>query len=292
MTADRLPDFLVAGVRKCATTWLHRCLSEHPQIFVPRETKELYFFDRHWDRGTTWYSRYFRDSMPSQICGELTPGYFVHPEVPARIRATLPNIKLAFLFRNPIERLISMYYHLRALGITKLPFEEAIVRIPSLMDEGLYYRHYMAFENVFGAKACLPLILEDVRAAGPSGLAPLFRFLDVDDAFQPPSFSVRTYERRNPRNHLLAKAAIGASIVLRNLDLHRLTDRIKAAGADRLVFRNDAPAEVEITPEQRTRLMRIFLPEARQLGDKIGRDLVALWKLESSHETTDLSRAS
>lgn len=38
------PDFLGIGAQKAGTTWLHRNLQEHPQIWMPRE-KELHYFD-------------------------------------------------------------------------------------------------------------------------------------------------------------------------------------------------------------------------------------------------------
>ena len=38
------PDFLGIGAQKAGTTWLHRSLQAHPQIWMPRE-KELHYFD-------------------------------------------------------------------------------------------------------------------------------------------------------------------------------------------------------------------------------------------------------
>jgi hypothetical protein len=39
------PDFLGIGAQKSATTWLYKCLSEHPRIYLPL-LKELHYFDR------------------------------------------------------------------------------------------------------------------------------------------------------------------------------------------------------------------------------------------------------
>jgi hypothetical protein len=38
------PDFLIIGAQKAGTTWLHRNLQMHPQIWMPKE-KELHYFD-------------------------------------------------------------------------------------------------------------------------------------------------------------------------------------------------------------------------------------------------------
>ncbi len=41
------PDFIGIGAQKAGTTWLHRNLQVHPQIFMPR--KEVHYFDRKMD---------------------------------------------------------------------------------------------------------------------------------------------------------------------------------------------------------------------------------------------------
>jgi hypothetical protein len=40
----KFPDFLIIGAQKAGTTWLHRNIQTHPQIWMPKE-KELHYFD-------------------------------------------------------------------------------------------------------------------------------------------------------------------------------------------------------------------------------------------------------
>jgi len=40
-----VPDFLVIGAQKSATTWLFHCLLKHPEIYLP-PVKEVHYFDR------------------------------------------------------------------------------------------------------------------------------------------------------------------------------------------------------------------------------------------------------
>ena len=49
------PDFIGIGAQKAGTTWLHRNLSVHPQIFMPR--KEVHYFDRKIDDRSNAVSR-------------------------------------------------------------------------------------------------------------------------------------------------------------------------------------------------------------------------------------------
>ena len=48
-TPLRFPDFLGIGAQKAGTTWLHRKLDEHPDIWVP-PLKEIHYFDVHLER--------------------------------------------------------------------------------------------------------------------------------------------------------------------------------------------------------------------------------------------------
>ena len=52
-----------------------------------------------------------------QCCGEVTPYYLFHPEVPQRIKSQLPDVKLIVLLRDPVERALSQYFHSRRLGL-------------------------------------------------------------------------------------------------------------------------------------------------------------------------------
>lgn len=73
-----LPNFLIIGAHKAATSWLARCLGEHPDVFMS-ERKELYFFT-HIEKGLDWYKAHFNTWSGEAAVGEATPGYIVNPE--------------------------------------------------------------------------------------------------------------------------------------------------------------------------------------------------------------------
>ena len=54
------PDFIGIGAQKAGTTWLHRNLRVHPEIFMPR--KEIHYFDRKIDDRSNALSRFFGKS--------------------------------------------------------------------------------------------------------------------------------------------------------------------------------------------------------------------------------------
>jgi hypothetical protein len=98
-----LPDFLGIGAQKSGTSWLHENLRHHPDAFVS-PVKELHYFDSHFDEPLRNYSEIFKPAG-NRLKGEVTPAYSILPvERIKYIRAIMPDVRLIFLMRNPIER--------------------------------------------------------------------------------------------------------------------------------------------------------------------------------------------
>src|SRR5687767_10224357 len=72
-----LPNLVVIGAMKSATSSLHHYLNLHPEISMS-ETKELDFFveDKNWPRGIEWYESQF---SAARIRGESSPNYTAYP---------------------------------------------------------------------------------------------------------------------------------------------------------------------------------------------------------------------
>jgi lipopolysaccharide transport system ATP-binding protein len=126
----QLPSFLIIGTAKGGTTSLFRYLEEHPDVATPVK-KEISFFCTHYHRGITWYRSHFpligeMNRMGKNITGEASPYYLSHPLAPERVQSLLPDVRLIVLLRNPVERAISNYKHIRRLGFEPESFENAI----------------------------------------------------------------------------------------------------------------------------------------------------------------------
>lgn len=279
---QRYPDFIVAGVRKCGTTWLDRCLREHPGVFMPADTKELFFFDRYWSRGAEWYADYFAQCGRDQLCGEVSPTYFTEPKAPERIRGLMPNAKLIFVFRHPVRRAVSLYHHMRARGDTSLSFAEAIEKLPELLEEGFYARHFARFVNAFPAANIKTLILDDIEADPAVQFESLFTFIGADPSFRPPTLARRSYARREARSRSLARLASETSRQLHSMGLHRVVTLVKSTGVEKLVLRKPKAASDSLDPAIAARLYALYDPEIGELGRMIGRNLRQVWTLEQA----------
>ncbi|HEY0518893.1 MAG TPA: sulfotransferase domain-containing protein [Ilumatobacteraceae bacterium] len=132
-----LPDFIVAGVQKGGTTFLYQEMLRHPGV-KGSLTKEVHFFDAHFDKGVDWYSGMFpRTSSNSKIVrGEASPAYIFHPAGVRRIAETLPDARLIVVLRDPVQRALSHYKHERRLGFEESEtFEEALSLEESRVSE-------------------------------------------------------------------------------------------------------------------------------------------------------------
>ena len=136
--AASLPDFLGLGTQKGGTTTLHRLLDQHPAIHLPA-CKEVHYFDQNYDKGQSWYSEQFQAAQPGQRCGDITPFYLFHPDVPERIHRLLPHARLIVLLRDPVERAISQLFHARKRGFEPLEPADAFAAESQRLASGAAY---------------------------------------------------------------------------------------------------------------------------------------------------------
>ena len=151
-----LPDFIIIGAAKGGTTSLFNYLVQHPQIVGPYR-KEVHYFDHHYHKGLDWYKHHFptisklRKTHSKAITGEASPYYISHPLAAQRIKALLPNVKLIVLLRNPIDRALSNYQHIKRLKLEQEPFEKAIkleeARINGEVDKIIQNPNYYSFTH-------------------------------------------------------------------------------------------------------------------------------------------------
>src|SRR5512142_3502978 len=140
----RGPDFIIIGAMKCATSTLHEQLAIQPGLFMSRPKEPNFFSDDDiYAKGWDWYRGLFEGADERALCGESSTHYTKLPTYPhtvARIRRHLPRVKLIYIMRDPIERLISHYLHESIRGQINVSVDQAIEQHPELTAFGLYSR--------------------------------------------------------------------------------------------------------------------------------------------------------
>jgi hypothetical protein len=190
---DALPNLVVIGAQKCGTTSLHYYLDQHPEIAMSR-AKELNFFlsSGSWAKGVDWYAAQFDASAP--VRGESSPAYTNYPfhsGVPERLHSVIPDAKLVFLVRDPLERIVSQYLHDFSAGKEDRPIEEALADGLGAHPYVARSRYFMQLEQYFPffePKSILVLSQEELLAERVKTLRKAFAFVEVDQDFYDPKF--------------------------------------------------------------------------------------------------------
>ena len=148
-----LPNFLIIGAQKSGTTSLYNYLTNNPEI-EPALQKEIYFFDLHFNKGLTWYRKFFplRSNLNNngkRFTLEASPSYLFYPHAPKRVKETLGEIKLIVLLRNPVDRAYSNFKWEKRRGRETRTFEEVILaeeemakaEMNKMINDENYYSH-------------------------------------------------------------------------------------------------------------------------------------------------------
>jgi hypothetical protein len=268
---DRPVDFFLVGCQKSATTWLHRCFREHPDIFVPEED-ELHYFDIHYDRGDDWYQHYYHESLGEKRLGDTTSSYIRSPYVPRRIADYNPDAQIIVSLRNPVERAFSHYWHERKKKKIAFEFEEIFSNydlFESWIATGFYDEHLKRYYDHFDENQVLVLIFEDLREDSSSFIREVFSFLGVDPEFQP---SVLDQTVNSAWYRLFGADRFKEKAI------NVLTEPINvlsnsAAARMRDYFRPESEYERGMDAETRSRLQSIYRPHVSALEDQLGRSL-------------------
>ncbi len=263
-----LPNLVVIGAQKCGTSALHYYLGQHPEISMS-SPKELNFFikKRNWERGLDWYESHFRADR--KVLGEASPNYTNYPRfkgVAHRMHTVLPDARLIYLVRDPIDRIVSAYLHNRNKGRIDGPLEEIVTaRGSTYLRRSRYHRQVRRFTRFYPKSQLLIVEREDLLDDRRETLAGVFRFLRVDDAFWSPK-----YEQLRHETSTQPRTALG-----------RARDRVSPDLARRVESKVTGAGTVErplVSEELRERLTTKLKPDIDRFREFTGRDF-AHWSV-------------
>jgi hypothetical protein len=124
------PDFIIGGAPRSGTTSLAATLDRHPAIALARpivpEPKVFVLPAASNEERLARYPALFAGAPPGAVLGEKTTNYFESAAACAAIRATLPEVRMIFILREPAARAHSNWLWSRKNGFEDLPFEDAL----------------------------------------------------------------------------------------------------------------------------------------------------------------------
>lgn len=211
MTQTRLPNLVIIGAMKSATTSLNHYLAAHPEIHMAGR-KELDFFvaEENWDKGLDWYRSWFRTDR--RIVGEASPNYTIYPfrrGVPERMHEVIPDARLIYLVRDPIQRMISHYLHSLYMRRETRPIDEALTDTGSwYFHRSLYFEQLDQYAPYYDASRILVLSSEELLSDRAATLRRVFRFVGADDRVECEAFEEQRHVASEKRQLSRAGAAL------------------------------------------------------------------------------------
>lgn len=282
------PNFLGIGGMRCGSTWLHNLLATHPSIYVPQRRKELKFFDLNYNRGPDWYESFFpndREREGFAAIGEVSPTYLTDRQSAPRIAEMRSVERFIVILRNPVDRAYSHYSQRLVVDGYRKSFKEYLGDHPHILRYG-YYGYYMRhFFRYCERSSVLPLIFEEAVQDVEATKRRIGHFLDIPpegfptDAGRTPANG--SYVPHRPR---LNKFAYRLSACLRRLDLDRVIEFAKAAGASRVLQGRRAHAIGLMPEETRDELARLYQDDIDELEELLGVNLDC-WRRQSAVES-------
>jgi hypothetical protein len=207
----RVPRVFIAGVMKGGTTALYRFMTAHPSIrsaLSARGTpvKEIHYFSFYQHLGLEWYLAHFNDIRSDQMYVDASPSYFdtcTSPALPRLIKATSPEARVILIFREPVERAVSHFIHLKTIvkepslvsidqndffsrdfGRALLQLNELDYCLHQVLWLSMYYRKFIHYREVFGDRL-LVIFNEQLRLQPYATMCHVFDFLQLEPIDDP-----------------------------------------------------------------------------------------------------------
>lgn len=272
MTPLPWPTFLVIGAPKAGTSTLHALLAQVPDVFMSTP-KEIQYFNHpeHPDFPLSWYAEYFFTAgADMRHRAESSPTYTMYPvirDVPRRIHEMNPTIKLVYMIRDPVDRMVSAYAQSRHLGWETGPLPEAVMHM-GLVGPSMYWLQLSEYLRWFAPHQVHVETMDDLEREPQRVLERIGGFLDVDvPAIDTgPRLNTRATQRATRRWYAWVMRRLHA----RDLVFNRWQWRLHRT---RIASRTFRPDELALDPHTAAELRRLFAADLRQLEEFLDRPL-------------------
>ena len=285
------PNFLCAGAAKSGTTWLYRCLRQHPHVYLPI-TKELHFFsyDENFVKGNDWYQQFFEGADAKHAVGEFSPSYLASEKAAERIYAYEPKMRLVFLLRNPIERAYSHYCMAAATGRLSADVNKMLTIDTSYVRWGCYWTQVQRFLKFFDRRQLGIFFFEDLKNTPSAFFADVSRFVGVEAIALPDHLNRRiNVTKPLPRSPLLARSIdhVMGYVRMNTYAEGALTFARNIGFLDKIVRLNHRDLVPPIADSKFDELASFYEMEVVQLGHFVGKDLSG-WLKRSKKENREI----
>jgi len=202
-------NLLIIGAQKCGTTSLHYALNQHPQIYMTHPIKEPGYFlpyeymQAYYKTKNVYFNsskQFFEHHLLKGYAGETFFGesstFYTTKQwstlaLAKKIKAYNPKMKLIYLVRNRVDRIISHYYHERTKH-SDLLFQQFLNTNEEAFEISKYNKRLQPFAEVFGLENIYIIHLKELVNNLKNTLKKIYAFLNV-----PSTSELINFEKKN-----------------------------------------------------------------------------------------------
>lgn len=233
------PSVIFVGPTKCGTTWIDSYLRTRPEICLPQAQKETFFFDKCFERGSDWYAAQFgsQDGAQGGIGVEVAPSLFHKPHARDNLAATLPDAKIVIVYRDPLDRAVSHYFHYRKAGVPRMALTEMVRAHPDIVNAGRFRTHMAAWEAAFpGQVFFLEYAMLKTDPKGFCDAVCAIVGIPPEDGLPEALMGQKVNAASIPRSALFARIGRRAAEAARRRGLHGLVNTLRETRLKQFLF--------------------------------------------------------
>ena len=275
------------GAGKSGTTSLHYYLDQHPDVFMSFP-KEPNFFQRDtWREKLDWYETLF--PKPAPVRGEASTSYSAYPartDVPRRVHETIPDARMIYVVRDPIDRIVAHYAQHQTNRKESRPIDEAVRTALRDGDDPVnpyvcmsrYATQVEQYLPYFPIERILVIDNAEMKSDRKGVLREAFGFLGVDADYESPRFDEVLNTKRDQVRFSATGARLRDSRLARFVHA-RVPRKLRGPVTKPLTRMLSEPVDrPELSPGVRAELEEALAPEAERLRELTGKPF-ASWSV-------------
>lgn len=178
-------DIMIIGAQKSGTTSLAHFLAKHPEVCFCLE-KEPGFFNYYtdWEQHLWKYHKLFKPERGQKLA-EASTMYTIAPQhfgTHERIFKYNPEVRLIYIMRDPVERVVSQFAH-RYIRKKVSSDVTQVLTDESYVFRSSYFYQISPYADIFGLENILLLTFEELVADPQSVLIRISNFVGIDDTY-------------------------------------------------------------------------------------------------------------
>lgn len=169
------------GPGKTGSTWLYDNLIDHPEIKLPKNIKESNYYLSE-DCLDTFNNLFYNYGKLKKIKMDISNTYIYNVDIAKKIKKNHPKAKIIIGFREPVERLISMYLFKQRNGEIpqRLSLKDSLENDTfNLVKHSKYYKLSQPYIKEFGVENIFIFDFNRLKEDPVFLMKDIFKFIGV-----------------------------------------------------------------------------------------------------------------